>query len=334
MNVGDSLLYNALFSQENNYKVKCFLCPHNCIINEGHFGLCSVRTNEKGILKTVNYGEVTAMAVDPIEKKPLYHYKPNKYILSVGSFGCNFTCGFCQNYSIAHSKPKSEYISPEQLIETCRNMKDNIGIAFTYNEPSIWYEYVYETSRKLKEARQDFSIVLITNGYIELEPLLQLLPYVDAMNIDLKAFNQDYYRKICGGDLKVVLRTIETSYKKCHVEITTLLVNGLNDSADEVVNIAQYLSNLDKDIPLHLTRYFPTYKMDRPPTEMDVMIEGWKIAKQHLNYVYLGNVDGVDNSTYCPECGEALIIRNRLTSKILIEKAVCPKCRFDINIVL
>jgi pyruvate formate lyase activating enzyme len=282
----------------------------------------------------MNYGEITAIANDPIEKKPLYHFKPMKNIVSVGSFGCNFSCDFCQNYRIAHYKPQSRYISSDELIEICLNSEDNVGIAFTYNEPSIWYEYVYETSKKLKEKYPSFSIVLVTNGYIEREPLIKLLPYIDAMNIDLKSFKQNYYRKICRGDIKAVLRTIEEAYKKSHVEITTLLVNGLNDSMEEIEEIASYLGKLNKNIPLHLSRYFQAYKMDRPPTNIDVMLEGRKIAKKYLNYVYLGNIANVDNSTYCPKCNKLLVQRNGFLSKLYIDSNQCPRCGYNIKILL
>lgn len=328
------MLHEALFSKKHNEKQKCFLCPHNCVIGNDKYGLCSVRTNQDGILKTTNYGEITAMAIDPNEKKPLYHFRPTKDILSVGSYGCNFTCGFCQNYSIAHHKPNSTYVAPEQLVEKCASINNNIGVAFTYNEPSIWYEYVYETSKLLKESYPDLNVVIVTNGYIEEEPLLKLLPYVDAMNIDLKSFTNDYYNKICGGNLKAVLKTIENSYKKCHVEITTLLVNDLNDSEEEVREIASYIGCLDKNIPLHLSRYFPTYKMDRPPTEIDVMLRDKKIAEEYLNYVYLGNLPNADRSTYCPKCGKLLIERNNFISRIHIDRQECPECGFGINIVI
>ncbi|MDD2400863.1 MAG: AmmeMemoRadiSam system radical SAM enzyme [Clostridia bacterium] len=328
------MLHDGLFYEKYDDKIKCLLCPHNCTMAKEQFGLCSVRTNKDGILKTINYGEITAIANDPIEKKPLYHFKPMGNILSVGSFGCNFSCGFCQNYRVAHYKPKSEYISSDELIERCVNLKNNVGIAFTYNEPSIWYEYVYETSKKLKEKHPDFNIVLVTNGYIELEPLLKLLPYVDAMNIDLKSFQQEYYKKICGGDFKAVLKTIEESNKKCHVEITTLLVNGLNDSREEIEKIASYLGKLDKNIPLHLSRYFPSYKMERPPTKIDVMLEGREIAEKYLNHVYLGNVGNVDNATYCPKCRKLLVERKDFFSRVYIKNNRCPECGYKIKILL
>lgn len=287
------MLYNAMYYQNHGDQVRCLLCPHHCMINLGKSGRCNVRTNEDGQLKTINYGEITAIGLDPIEKKPLYHFYPGKNILSVGTFGCNFSCDFCQNYSIAQYKSKSQYLSPDQLIKMCVEADNNIGIAFTYNEPSIWYEYIYDTAKKLKENYLDFKIVLVTNGFIEQEPLEHLLPYIDAMNIDLKSFSQDYYHKICGGNLAPVLKTIERASKSCHVEVTTLLVSDLNDSKEDVEKIASFLGNIDKEIPLHLSRYFPNYKMDRPATDIDLMIDRRELAKQYLNYVYLGNVPGM-----------------------------------------
>lgn len=328
------LLQDGLFFEKYNDKVKCHLCPHNCLIPEGKYGLCSVRRNIGGNLKTINYGEITSIALDPIEKKPLYHFKPGEHILSIGSFGCNFSCDFCQNYSIAHYRAKSKYICPDELIDMCTSLEKNTGLAFTYNEPSIWYEYVYDTSKRLKEKHPDFNIVLVTNGYIEEEPLLKLLPYIDAMNIDLKSFQKDYYKKICGGDIKAVLNTIENSHERCHIEITTLLVNGLNDSPEEVEDIASYLAGLNKNIPLHLSRYFPTYKMDNPPTEIEAMMKAGEAARKHLSYVYLGNMANVDNSTSCPNCGKILVTRNGYFIKVHMDEKVCPECGYSINIVL
>jgi pyruvate formate lyase activating enzyme len=328
------MLMDAMFYEKQGDKIKCNLCPHGCIIGNNGYGLCSVRTNKEGNLKTINYGEITALAQDPIEKKPLYHFKPGKDILSVGSFGCNFVCGFCQNASISQFKAKSEYMSSEKLIELSQSLENNVGIAFTYNEPSIWYEYVYDTAKKLKRANSDSKVVLVTNGYIEREPLIKLLPYVDAMNIDLKAFNDKYYTGICGGKLKPVLDSIEIACKQCHVEITTLLVNNKNDSDVEVEKIASFLGNIDKNIPLHLSRYFPNYKMETPPTEVDTMIKAKEIAQKYMNYVYLGNLTAVDTSTYCPKCGEELINREGYSIHIKTTGDLCPSCGLKINIVL
>jgi pyruvate formate lyase activating enzyme len=280
----------AMYYEKLKDKIHCYLCPHNCVIENGHFGKCSVRLHEDGELFNLNYGEITSLSLDPIEKKPLHYFRPDTYILSAGSFGCNFTCDFCQNYSISQHRPESDYVPKEKLVETILTVKDNIGIAFTYNEPSIWYEYVYDCAKLLKETDKSKSVVLVTNGYISEEPLKDLLPYVDAMNIDLKAFSNRYYKDICGGNLTPVLNTIELAAKACHVEITMLLVSGENDSLQEVEEIAKFLGKIDRDIPLHLSRYFPRYKMDNPPTDIDFMYSAEKVAKKYLNRVGLGNV--------------------------------------------
>jgi pyruvate formate lyase activating enzyme len=280
----------AKYYRKLENKLHCYLCPHNCVIEDGHHGKCNVRSHENGELFTINYGEVTSMAIDPIEKKPLYYFKPGSEILSVGSFGCNFTCGFCQNYNISQFKARSEFISKENLVKTILTTRDNIGIAFTYNEPSIWYEYVYDCAKLLKETDENASVVLVTNGYISEDPLKDLLPYVDAMNIDLKSYNNKYYSELCGGSLTPVLKTIQIAAEKCHVEITTLLVSKENDSIEEVEEIAKFLNTVDKDIPLHLSRYFPRYKMNNPPTPVDVMLRARETAEKYLSRVSLGNV--------------------------------------------
>jgi len=281
----------AMFYEKVKDKLHCYLCPHNCLIEKGHKGKCNVRYHEDdGKIYTINYGEITSASLDPIEKKPLYYFKPGSKILSVGSYGCNFICGFCQNYSISQYKAKSEFVSKEDLVNTILGEKDNIGVAFTYNEPSIWYEYVYDCAKHLKDLDKESSVVLVTNGYISEEPLKRLLPFVDAMNIDLKSFSNKYYKELCGGSLKPVLKTIEIASKACHVEVTTLLVSGENDNLEEVEEIAKFLSSIDKNIPLHLTRYFPKYKLNNPCTDVNFMKEAEKNAKVHLNKVILGNI--------------------------------------------
>jgi len=323
----------ALFYEKQGDKIRCKLCPHNCLINGGEYGKCNVRINKEGKLYTINYGEITSFAKDPIEKKPLYHFKPGSKILSVGSFGCNFSCGFCQNHSISQERASSEYISPEKLVEICRNLEDNIGVAFTYNEPSIWYEYVYNSARLLKETLKHINIVLVSNGYIKEEPLKMILPYVDAMNIDLKAFNNKYYKDMCGGRVKPVMDTIILASKECHIEVTTLLVNGENDTSEEIDEISAFLGSLNKDIPLHLSRYFPKYKMKNPATKVEVMFENREIAKKYLNYVYIGNVANIDNSTYCPKCGYKVIERDGNNINVNISDELCPKCGYKINLL-
>ena len=314
--------------------IKCKLCPHNCKLRKGKFGVCKVRTVKESVGVAINYGEVTSANVDPIEKKPLYHYKPSKDILSVGTFGCNMSCSFCQNYEISQYVSKSEYIDIESLIRFILDIQGNIGIAFTYNEPFMWYEYIYEVSKKIKEYDKDISVVLVTNGYVNEEPLLKLLPYVDAMNIDLKGYTNRYYNNICGAKLEPVLNTIKIASENCHVEITTLMVNEENDSIEEISKIAQFIGSIDKNIPLHLSRYFPRYKMENPATHVDAIIQARNEAKKYLNYVYVGNIAGVDNNTYCPNCKYELISRDIYDTKVIINGDKCPICREYINITL
>ena len=281
------------YNQLKDSKVHCVLCPHYCLINEGDAGKCNVRKNMDGQLFTMNYGEITSISLDPIEKKPLHFYKPGTSILSVGSFGCNLKCSFCQNYSIAQIEEfrgRRDSVSSKELVDIIIKRKDSIGIAFTYNEPSIWYEYIYEVSKLLKESDPSKDVVLITNGFINEDPLRKLLPYIDAMNIDLKGFNNRFYHEICGGSLEPVLKTIEIAGKSTYVEVTTLLVTGENDNLGEVEDIARFIASIDKNIPLHLSRYFPTYKMDNPPTDLEFMYKAKAVAEKYFKKIILGNV--------------------------------------------
>lgn len=323
-----------MFYDEKEDSIKCKLCPHNRILKENKFGVCNVRTVENNIGIAINYGEVTSANIDHIEKKPLYHYKPGKNILSVGTFGCNMSCSFCQNYEISQQVPKSEYIETDKLINIIETLNDNIGIAFTYNEPFMWYEYIYDVVKKIKGRNKDISTVLVTNGYVNKEPLEKILPYIDAMNIDLKGYTNKYYNNICGAKLEPVLDTIALASKYCHIEITTLMVSGENDSIDEIENIAKFIASVDKNIPLHLSRYFPRYNLNNPPTDIESIIKARDIAKRYLNYVYIGNVAGVDNNTYCPDCNEKLLTRGIYTTTVHIDDNKCANCGKYINIVL
>lgn len=277
-------------SADNN-SIICELCPHSCRISEKNTGICRARENVSGTLYSTVYGKVSSIALDPIEKKPLYHFYPGSYILSVGTTGCNFKCSFCQNWSIAHSDSKTMDISPEQLVKKAIELKENgnIGLAFTYNEPTTWYEFIIETAAKAREA--GLRNVLVTNGFINKEPLTKLLEYIDAMNIDVKAFTEQFYKEVCKGNLSDVKRTVEISANLCHVEVTTLVIPGLNDSVEEMAELAGWLSSIDKNIPLHLSRYFPNYQMqDRPPTPRETLEKLKSEAQKHLTYVYLGNI--------------------------------------------
>lgn len=292
------MIKEARFYSVENGRVKCFLCPHHCSIPPGQAGVCSVREcrldNDELKLFTINYGEVTSMAIDPIEKKPLYHFQPGSKILSVGSFGCNFKCTFCQNYSISQYKATSKYISVDEMVNTILSIKDNIGVAFTYNEPSIWYEYAYDVAKELKKRSEEAKVVLVTNGYINEEPLKEILPYVDALNIDLKGDNK-FYKAICNGSIKPVENAIEISndFGK-HIEITTLLIPNENTEENILVQLGDFISSINKDIVLHISRYFPRYKMDTNMTDFQDLKRAYKLLKERLSYVYVGNISEVE----------------------------------------
>ncbi|HMM05572.1 MAG TPA: AmmeMemoRadiSam system radical SAM enzyme [Clostridiales bacterium] len=274
-------------------KTVCSLCPHHCAIDREERGFCRGRKNVDDVIICENYGKLTALALDPIEKKPLRRFFPGSFILSVGSYGCNMRCPFCQNYEIAMegTTDAAVYFSPAELVtkalELTETAPGNLGVAFTYNEPLISYEYVMDTAKQLKKA--GLKTVLVTNGMICEEPLKALLPYIDAMNIDLKGYTEAYYRWL-KGDLKTVKNTIETSVIHCHVEVTTLIVPGKNDSEAEMAAEAAWLSSLDGEIPLHISRFFPRYQVKTgAPTSVDTIDQLCKIAKKHLKYVYAGN---------------------------------------------
>lgn len=326
--------YKILFYDRLEDKVRCRVCPHNCLIDDGKYGICRVRTVKNEEPVAINYGEVTSIAVDPIEKKPLYHFKPSKNILSIGSFGCNMTCSFCQNYEISQGRPTTQFTSIEELISIIPKIENNVGVAFTYNEPMMWYEYMYDAAMKIKEHNKDTSIVVVTNGYINEEPLKKLLPYVDAMNIDLKGYTNKYYNKVCGAKLEPVLKTIKRCNDHCHVEITTLLVSDENDSLDEVHEIAQFIASVNKDMPLHLSRYFPRYKMENEATKVEKLLLAEEEAKKYLRYVYIGNISGIENNTYCPKCNATLIKRTGYNTEVNIIDNRCYSCGEKINIII
>ena len=273
----------ALFYKKfGTSSAKCFLCPHECTIPEGRAGICRVRENIGGVLYAKTYNMISALAIDPIEKKPLRRFKPGTSILSAGTMGCNFKCANCQNYHIAHENPPLKELAVDDLLKMSDSLKESIGIAFTYNEPTIWYEYVYEAAVKNEK-----DTVLVTNGFINGEPLKQLLPHVQAMNIDLKSMSGDFYRKICKGELESVQKTIRTAYESTHVELTFLAIPGLNDSAEEMESLSSWVAELDKDMPLHIIAFRPMYKMsDHPGQTYDKIHQLKHVALKKLKYVY------------------------------------------------
>ena len=271
----------------------CGLCPHHCRLQPGQTGLCRGRMNEGGKIICKNYGAVTSLALDPIEKKPLARFHPGGFILSVGSYGCNLRCPFCQNHENAQAgaeRVERRHMEPEELaglaLELAKEPRGNLGLAFTYNEPLISYEYILDTARLVKA--EGLSVVLVTNGTICREPLEKLLPYVDALNIDLKGFNQAYYDWL-GGDFETVRQTISLAAEYSHVEVTTLIVPGKNDSPEEMEAEAVWLAGLSPKLPLHISRYFPRFRCDIPATPVTSIAGLVERARRHLRYVYAGN---------------------------------------------
>ncbi|NPV91691.1 MAG: AmmeMemoRadiSam system radical SAM enzyme [Firmicutes bacterium] len=319
-----------------NKDIKCLLCPRACVIKPGKAGVCRVRENRDGELITRNYRVVTSYGMDPIEKKPLYHFYPGTEIFSLGTVGCNLHCQFCQNWTIAHGDPQSVDLSPEAAVEIMEResaRRPCVGIAYTYSEPTVWYEYVLETAELARG--KGFKNVLVTNGYIQEQPLRRLLPLIDAMNIDVKGFVEDFYRKWCKGGLAPVMKTVETAAGSCHVELTNLIIPGLNDSREEITALADWIKSVDPDTPLHLSRYFPNYQLDLPPTPVGTLEMAYDIARERLHYVYLGNVAGSGHSdTVCPSCEQSLIRRRGYqVSLVGLDGRRCSRCGQEIPIV-
>lgn len=284
---------------------QCSVCFRHCEIPEGGVGFCGGRVCEDGTVKAGNYGVVTSLALDPVEKKPLRRFMPGSLILSVGSYGCNLRCPFCQNNSISWSEEalsiamqRAERISPETIARTAETYRDkgNIGVAFTYNEPLIGYEFVRDTAQLVHE--RGMKNVMVTNGTAELAVLEELLPYIDAMNIDLKGFTDRYYEKILGGSRRMVMEFIEEATRRCHVELTTLIIPGENDSFEEMEQMTDWIAGLTdaagnrigRSIPLHISRFFPTFHMtDREATDVEHIYQLAEHARQKLEHVYTGN---------------------------------------------
>ena len=275
----------------NNFKV-CEICPHHCRIDAGKIGKCRARINDGEKITALNYGEITSIALDPIEKKPLYRFFPGSWILSVGSYGCNLNCPFCQNFeiSMADSNFPTRKISPAELVNLAAELfhtRKNIGVAFTYNEPFISYEFVKDCSELLKKI--GLKSVLVTNGTVASGALKKILPLIDAMNIDLKGFSQKIYDYL-DGDFETVKNTIQIAAQSCHVEITTLVVPNLNDSEEDMRAESNWIASISKEIPLHVSRFFPRYKVtDRPPTDVKKVYRLAEVARENLKYVYTGN---------------------------------------------
>ena len=274
--------------------ITCNVCPHHCKLNEGQVGMCRVRGVVDGSLSSLNYGVISSIALDPIEKKPLYMFHPGEYILSIGSFGCNLACPFCQNHEIAQvgvSDGAGRSMEPKELSELAYRThieSGNLGIAYTYNEPLVGYEYVRDTAVMIRE--MGLYNVLVSNGCVTEEIADEIIPLMDAMNIDLKCFTDEGYRRL-GGDFETVKSFIKKAVGVSHIELTTLVVPQISDSAEDMEREAQWIADLDPSIPLHITRFFPRYRMmDERPTPIEKLHELKAVADKYLQHVFLGNV--------------------------------------------
>lgn len=319
---------------ENDNTVICELCPHRCKIVDGKEGICGARKNVDGELFTKTYGEVVSIAIDPIEKKPLYHFFPGELILSTGPRGCNLRCGFCQNWSISQMDGYTYHISPEKLVETALR-ENSIGLAFTYTEPTIAFEFIMDCA--LLARKKGLVNVLVTNGFINEQPLVELLQVIDALNIDLKSMSQEFYKKYCGGDLEPVSKTIEISNDAgALVEVTNLIIPGYNDSRELFSRLTDFIYSLNPLIPLHFSAYYPCHKFTAPPTPVSTIKVAVDIASEKLEYVYAGNIRanwGCD--TKCPKCANILVSRNGFRSAIegITRDGLCTKCGRKVDII-
>ena len=333
MGIKEAMFYEKLEGE----LVQCHLCSHHCRVSEGKRGICGVRENVGGTLYSLVYGKLIASAVDPIEKKPLFHFLPRSRAYSVATVGCNFRCLNCQNYDISQMpKPQrpisGEDLAPEEIVKAAKHYGCE-SIAYTYTEPTIFFEYAYETAKLA--SKEGIKNIFVTNGYITEEALRTLAPYLDASNIDLKSFSDEFYREVCGARLKPVLDAIRLHRELgVWIEITTLVIPSLNDSGENFQKIANFIKDLDEGIPWHVTRFFPAYKLlDLPPTPLEILERAREIGLDAgLKYVYQGNIPGEGETTFCPSCGRLIVGRlgYNLTQNNL-QDSRCPYCRARIE---
>lgn len=333
-----------LYKKISDNKVQCLACSHYCKIAEGKTGICGVRQNVKGELKLLVYGKAAAVNVDPIEKKPLFHFLPGTEIYSIGTVGCNFRCGFCQNWGISQKVESrklkvggipdlGEDLTPEKIVDYCVDNKIP-SIAYTYNEPSVFVEYAYDTAKLAHE--KGIKNVFVSNGFASKEAVEFMAPYLDAINIDLKSFENSFYQKECRGRLQPVLDNIKRYYDKgVWVEVTTLVIPGKNDKDDELSKIAEYLASVSKDIPWHISRFHPDYKeLNGEVTSEESLEKAYDIGKKAgLNYVYVGNLHNEKlESTWCPKCKNLLVKREWGYSEVkALKDGKCEKCGREIK---
>ncbi len=307
-------------------RIACELCPQACVIPEGGHGVCLGRSNRDGVLRAENFGQTVSVAMDPIEKKPLYHVCPGLSVLSIACNGCNLRCDFCQNWSISQMKAQTTPLPPAELVKLALESR-SFGVAYTYTEPLVWFEYLVQAGALVRES--GLKNILVTNGVLNEAPLRELLPLIDAMNIDLKSMKESFYRDHCHSDgAEAVKRTIRLAAEACFVEVTNLIIPGLNDSDEDLRELTAFVADVNPSIPLHFSRYFPTYKMDIPATPVSTLVRAKEIAQERLQYVYLGNVQLEDDAnTYCPDDGHLLVRRTGYRTEVVgIDGGCCSGC--------
>lgn len=306
-------------------RIACELCPRACRIPEGGRGACRGRVNRGGVLYADNFAQCVSVSMDPIEKKPLHHVCPGRQVLSIACNNCNLECDWCQNYAISQETVRTREIAPQKIVALALE-SDSFGIAYTYTEPLVWFEYLLAAGALAHE--KGLLNILVTNGVLNEEPMKELLPHVDAMNIDLKSMRREFYTNYCHVDgAEAVQRTIEMAAKSCHIEVTNLVIPGLNDSREDIQALVDFVASIDPAIPLHFSRYFPAYKMTVDPTPVSTLTQAVEIAREKLHYVYLGNVGLVGEDTNCPKCGNLLVKRVGYSTEVVgVEDGRCGRC--------
>jgi pyruvate formate lyase activating enzyme len=329
----------ALFWKTENDYIKCNLCPHNCIIKEGKKGLCNARQNIKNKLYSLVYSNPISINIDPIEKKPLYHFFPLTKTFSIGTIGCNMKCMHCQNFEISQNdgnniSKQNNNLIPSKIVELALN-NDCKSISYTYNEPTIFFEYAYDIAKIAK--KKGLKNILVTNGFINTKPREKFCKVIDAVNVDLKSFNDEFYKKYCFAKLENVLETLKIYNKHLHLEITYLVIDKLNDNLNEIEKMCIWIKdNLGKNIPIHFSRSYPMYKMQNIiPTPIENLLKIKEIAKKHLEFVYIGNVNIEDNmNIICPKCNKIIVDRNNNSFEQLkntnITNNKCEFCNYEI----
>lgn len=327
------------FVEQLENALRCTICPHQCVIHKGKRGICGTKENSENKIIDLSYGNISAIAIDPIEKKPLAHFYPGSRSLSISSIGCNFTCPWCQNYGLSMNKideVQTRYMEPESVVETAMT-QNCTSIAYTYNEPLINLNYIWDTAKFAQES--EIKNVLVTNGYVSLPALKKVIDYIDAANVDWKSFDPNFYKTHCGADMYKVIEATEVMHDNgVHIEITFLIIPETNDSPSEVKAMSEYIvKNLGPDIPLHLSRFFPMYKFQHiPPTPLETLEKAKQIAeKVGLQYVFVGNVrGGGKEDTVCPSCGQHVVKRSgyTITGWSLTDEMKCSTCGENIPI--